>query len=111
MYVQINFGRNINNVPMKNGSWMLFQHGITEALFNASNSVPATIFESTVEVHHGMGRWHDAETGELITEESCHISFFDPAGFDLDMLMTDLADLKQRYSQDAIALIVGSELV
>lgn len=110
MYVQINFGRNIDNVPMGITQWLVFQQRVVDALFAASNSVPEQIFRATVEIHRGSGHWMDSVAG-LITEESCHVSFFDPAGFDLDMLKTDLADLKQCFGQDAIALITSSELI
>lgn len=110
MYVQINFGRNIDNVPMGITQWLAFQQRVVDALFSASNSVPEQIFRATVEIHRGSGHWMDSVAG-LVTEESCHVSFFDPAGFDLDYLRRELCSIKVTFNQDAIALITSSELI
>lgn len=111
MYVQINIGRNIGTIPMDIHTWLSFQGDVLIELEKSALSVPASIFVSTVEVHTGTGRWFDHETGEFVSEDSAKISFFDPAGFDLDTLRTALGELKLRYSQDNIALITGSELI
>lgn len=111
MYVQINIGRNIDNVPMGYAQWLEFQNNATLALFQSAKSAPYSIFKTTVESHNGMGRWFDSELNDYVIEESVKISFFDPAGFDLDALKRDLVDLKIGFKQDAIALIVGSELI
>ena len=111
MYVQLNFGRNIKNVPMDILTWNTFNGEIISALYDSTKAAPYSIYQTTVEVHTGTGRWFDEDLNDYITEESCHVSFYDPAGFDLEYLRTKLRDLKARFGQDSIALITGSELI
>lgn len=111
MYVQVNFGRNIDNKPMSVHNWMRFELAVMDALFSAANSAPLTDFNTTVEVHSGVGNWFDETLDMYVREESKHVSYFDPAGFDLDLLKNQLALIKVQFNQDAIAVIVGSELV
>lgn len=111
MYVQINLGRNIGTTPMGYAQWLEAQNEATLALFNSSLSVPYEIFKTTVESHSGIGRWFDNDIEDYVVEESVKISFFDPAGFNLNDLRRDLRDIKERFGQDAIALITDSELI
>ena len=56
-------------------------------------------------MHSGQGSWEGG------SEESVHISSYWEDGFDLRQLKAELAQLKEWFEQDTIALIVGSELI
>lgn len=106
MYIQVNFGRNIDNVAMGTDEWELFQGRVAFSIYMAANDAEAKFSVlDNIEDHYGKGTW-----GE-VTEESCHISSYWGEGFDLDLLRAELTKLKEWYKQDAIALIVGSELI
>ena len=104
-YVQVNIGRNVGGVPMSDERWDRFHADITMALLKAyrGNGVPNVSF------HTGEGFWNDETTGELMSEESAYISTF--ADIDAFALRVDLARLRDEYGQDAIALIIGSDLI
>ncbi len=113
-YLQVNVGRNVNDEPMDDQDWTEFTESIALKLATTvvgNNRVTRdhyTEILSQVEYHTGMGTW------DGVTEESCHISLFSPAEIDpgyLRELRIYLENTKRYYSQDAIALIVGSELV
>lgn len=113
-YLQVNIGRNVNDKPMDDADWSEFKENIALKLTNTViGSVPVTRDHYTeilsqVEFHSGTGTWDGVE------EESCHISIFSPAEIEpqfLELLRVYLRNTKRYYSQDAIALITGSELV
>lgn len=101
-YVQVNIGRNVAGQPMPARDWARFQGATYAALRNA------TIGSGVVSSHDGRGSWEDA-SGVVQSEESVYYSTF--AVVDLDALRLALASLRDTYGQDAIALIVGSELI
>lgn len=116
-YVQVNIGRNVPTVmpdgsldprgeqrPMPDERWVSFQDDIAMAIVNATTGTLPN-----VSLHEGEGFWNDERTGELLSEESAYLSTF--ADVDLFALRKALATLKRRYQQDAIALIVGSDLI
>lgn len=105
MYIQVNIGRNVGNTPMLDDKWNEFQGRVAFAIYNAANCWEAFSLIDNTELHTGFGAY------DGVTEESCHISSYWEDGFDLDQLKTELAELKTWFGQDAIALIVGSELV
>ena len=104
-YVQVNVGRNVGGEPMTDELWDRFHADVTLALLNAyrGSGVP------NVSVHTGEGFWNDETTGELMSEESAYISTF--ADIDAYALRVDLARIRDEYGQDAIALIIGSDLI
>lgn len=103
-YVQVNIGRNIGGEPMPTDRWVSFQDDIAMAIVNATaGTLP------NVSLHEGEGYWNDGRTGELLSEESAYLGTF--ADVDLFALRKTLATLKATYEQDAIALIVGSDLI
>jgi len=87
VYVQINIGRG----DLTDYEWVAFQEDV---VFHLKHSAQRR--DVQVETH--------------TTEESAHISalVYRPA---LDGLRAVLRSIKHRYRQDAIALIVGSELI
>lgn len=102
-YVQVNIGRNIDGVAMGPGEWARFK-----ALVE-SNLESATIGRGVVSTHLGMGAWL-SESGQTVqSEESAYISTF--AVVDVPALRRALAKARDLFAQDAIALIVGSELI
>lgn len=104
-YVQVNVGRNVNGQPMSDERWDAFQNAVTIALLGANRGggLPNVSF------HTGEGFWNDETTGELMSEESAYISTF--ADIDAYALRVELARIRDEYGQDAIALIVGSDLI
>lgn len=113
-YIQVNIGRNVDNVPMSDELWDEFRENVGMGLVDAvigSVKISDEHFEEIVagvEYHFGTGTWDGG------SEDSCHISIFSPAEIEpeyLGRLRQYLADTKRYYSQEAIALIVESELV
>lgn len=105
MYIQVNIGRNINDEPMSDYSWDRFRLAVAQAIalaVDTNEHVPENSRGS--EMHKGIGYW----AGD---EESCHISRYDERGFNIPQLRNDLYCLKNEFHQDAIALIIGSELI
>lgn len=101
-YVQVNIGRNVDDAPMAAAKWARFQSTIQHLLENV------TLGRGVVSTHTGRGAWVD-EHGVTVSEESAYISTF--AVVNLDALREALAYQRTVYGQDAIALIVGSELI
>lgn len=101
-YVQVNIGRNVDESPMPAAKWGRFQGQVADLLRNV------TIGRGIVSVHTGRGAWQD-DHGNTVSEDSAYFSTF--AVVQLDALREGLAYLKAVYGQDAIALIVGSELI
>lgn len=101
-YVQVNIGRNVGDKPMRAGEWARFRGEVESTLFNA------IIGRGIVSEHRGMGAWLSENGQTTQSEESAYLSTF--AVVDLDALRTALRRLRVKHGQDAIALIVGSEL-
>lgn len=110
MYIQVNIGRNfVKNRHNEHGGelseldWTLFQEDVANILDQYREH--SDMGDDMPQVHIGTGVW------DGLTEDSAHISLYHEGGFDLDGIREQLYRLKSQYSQAAIALIVGSELV
>lgn len=101
-YVQVNIGRNVGDVPMSPRNWAGFMGSVEGALR------AATIGKGVISVHTGRGAWTD-DNGMTVSEDSAYFSTF--AVVDVPALRTALAKVREFAGQDAIALIVGSELI
>jgi len=99
-YVQVNIGRNIDDAPMSAANWARFQ-GEAQYAMHAAGA-------AWVSTHLGCGSWVDPQ-GFTVSEESAFLSAF--GVIDLDILRDRIAELRDGWHQDAIALIVGSELI
>lgn len=99
-YVQVNIGRNVGGNPYSPAQWAAFQGEVQYAMHQAG--------ALHVDTHTGRGSWTD-EHGITISEESAYLSAF--GVLDLPALRAALRVIKGRFEQDAIALIVGSELI
>ncbi|QWS69374.1 hypothetical protein SEA_NECROPHOXINUS_8 [Microbacterium phage Necrophoxinus] len=102
-YVQVNIGRNVGGIRMPASKWSRFRGEVESTLFNS------IIGRGIVSEHVGAGAWLSENGNTVESEESAYLSTF--AVVDLDALRTALASLRVKYGQDAIALIVGSELI
>lgn len=98
-YVQINIGADTPSTPFSIG-WVssAFLGAVTRALEESTRGPFPRI-----ETHHGVGQW----LGHY--EHSAHISTV--ADVDTYALRVKLAEIKKTFNQDAIALIVGSDLI
>lgn len=110
MYIQVNIGRNfVPNEFNKFGGelsdleWNSFQDDVVRILESLKEH--SDMGHEVPEIHLGTGVWD----GKL--EESAKISLYHEGGFDLDGIREQLFRLKKEYSQDSIALIIGSELI
>ena len=110
MYIQVNIGRNF--VPdqynrfygeLSESAWNDFQDDIVRILDGYREH--SDMGHEVPEIHLGTGVWD----GRI--EESAKISLYHEGGFDLDGIREQLFRLKKEYSQDSIALIIGSELI
>ena len=104
-YIQVNIGRNVGTTPMSDTDWDTFADEVAFAIYHSANRREAFSTIDNIELHNGTGVY------DGISEDSRHISSFWEDGFDLDQLRTMLRDTRVVYGQDAIALIVGSELI
>ena len=108
-YVQINIGRNVDGMPMSRKAWASFIDESAAALVYAATIDNAErrsmLRDDVVEIHTGTGSYGG------IREDSAHVSMFHSDGIDADDVRAVMADVAARYGQDAVALIVGSELV
>lgn len=96
-YVQVNIGRNVDNEPMSAELWNDFVTAVADAIADCSGI-------KFIETHLGVGYW------ESVMEDSCHVSAL--ATFvNVDTLREQLGYVAAEFGQDAVALIVGSELV
>lgn len=99
-YVQVNIGRKFpNGIDMVGWEWDLFQQDTTKALHNSMRT------PKPIESHTGRGLTPDGSA-----EDSLHLSTVN-ADVDLFALRLKLKELAERFEQDSIALIVGSELI
>lgn len=110
-YAQLNIGRNMGAEPMDSTLWLAFIQQASHALAHAAGEHRMADAErwqariKEVQVHSGTGDW------DGVPEDSAHVSLFAPDGIDVDKLRELAAILAAHYGQEAIALIVGSELV
>ena len=113
IYVQVNIGRNAHGEPMGERQWDWLASAVRDALASAVivaypgpdySGMRADIM-SRIEMHAGRGRWGGN------SEESVHISLYVEADIDVNYLRDQLGVIARLFDQDAIALIVGSELV
>ena len=96
-YVQVNIGRNVDNEPMSSGLWNDFVTAVSDVIAECSDI-------KSIETHFGVGYWDGG------MEDSCHVSAL--ATFvDVDTLREQVGYVVAEFGQDAVALIVGSELV
>lgn len=113
IYVQVNIGRNAHGEPMSPTRWQWFADTVRDALASAvivaypGPDYPCMRADimSQIEMHAGRGRWGGN------SEESVHISLYVEADIDVNYLRNQLGVIARMFDQDAIALIVGSELV
>ena len=105
MYIQVNIGRNIGNVPMQPNPWESFIAAVQDALVNHRGSLDLSNLDD-LEMHSGEGTWEDGTI-----EESLHISGLFRPNYDLDGLRETLKAVRQAYGQEAVALLTESELV
>lgn len=111
MYIQINIGRNFsvnefNKTPgeLSDLEWGEFVMDVKTLILNYRENTMMGGDDFPSE-HYGTGIWNGVE------EESAHISMYHEGGFELEGIREQLHRLKKYYSQDNIALIVGSELI
>lgn len=103
MYIQVNIGRNVLTMPMGEKFWNAFQEDVVRILDGYREH--SDMGHEVPEIHLGTGVWDGR------VEESAKISLYHEGGFDLDGIREQLRQLKLKYLQDNIALIIGSELV
>lgn len=109
-YIQINIGRNHDDEPIDDDLWAEFQNHMERIIqYNeidpdGGRTIDRLGVPIAVERHYGIGDWNGAE-------ESCHLSAVSPRGFNVENIRVALASAKEVWGQDAIALIVGSELI
>ena len=110
MYIQVNIGRNF--VPdrynptggtLSDQVWQDYQDLVVSLLDNYREH--SDMGHEMPEVHLGIGTW------DGVPEESAKISLYHEGGFDLDGIREQLFRLKKDFSQDTIALLIGSELI
>lgn len=107
-YAQLNIGRNVGTEPMSPWMWEWFADGAANALMGATHVAAGgrtTVGRDDVQIHHGRGVW------DGVAEDSAHVSLFWADGLDVDYIRTTAASLAQMFGQDAVAVIIGSELV
>lgn len=96
-YVQVNIGRNVAGEPMSPERWNDFVTAVSNTIADCSDI-------KSIETHFGTGYWEGG------MEESCHVSAL--ATFvDVDTLREHLGYVAGEFGQDAVALVLGSELV
>lgn len=99
-WIQVNLGRNVGGAPMRPEQWGLFI-GDTVRHLERITSIPADRMMHTV----GTGPWEDG------TEDCASIGVFAPAGTHIDGIRATLSILASIHGQDAIALMLGGELI
>lgn len=120
MYIQVNFGRNVGTAPMSAELWDGFTSDILRVISHyaadMSGGEPVG-YIADAELHDGYGAWGGVD------EQSRHLSLFwedntpaDKRDYAADLkagerLRVDLRAVADRYNQDNVALIVGSELI
>ena len=107
-YAQLNIGRNVGNTPMPQDRWEWFVNTAQSVLMGAQHRVAGSPSgesqRADTQVHYGAGIWGG------VAEESAHISLFWEQGMDADYIREQAAVVARMFEQDAVAVIVGSEL-
>lgn len=110
MYIQVNIGRNFEpdnynafSGELSDFEWFQFQDDVVSIL--EGHREHSDMGHEVPEIHIGSGVWNGR------VEESAKISLYHEGGFDLEGIREQLHRLKKEYSQESIALIVGSELI
>lgn len=103
-YVQVNVGRNVGDIPMGIELWHAYIWDV------ASNIITSSLdgFPYPFERLEGTVARFD-EDGQLVEEDTLHLAV--TIDLDADALRRALAATAKKYGQDAIALILGSELI
>ena len=107
-YAQLNIGRNVGTEPMLDWVWEWFTDGAANVLLEATRRVAGCMSGATradVQVHFGRGEW------DGVAEDSAHVSLFWADGMDVSHIREASALLARMFQQDAIAVVLGSELV
>ena len=108
-YAQLNIGRNVGNAPMEQDRWEWFVSTAQSILMGAQHRVGGSpsgeSLRADTQVHYGAGIWAG------VAEESAHISLFWEHGIDADYVREQAGVVARMFEQDAVAVIVGSELV
>ncbi len=100
--LHVTIGRNVGtNTRHDDGSWSDFQLAVVGNL--SALLKPVSVFGPFL----GSGSWTDAETGELVTEESAHFSIIPGYTAKVSDVESILSDLAARFGQDAIAFSFG----
>lgn len=107
-YAQLNIGRNVGNVSMDEARWAWFvntaQSILMGAQYRAGGSPAGDSQRADTQVHYGAGVWGG------VAEESAHVSLYWEQGMDVDYIREQARGVARMFEQDAIAVIVGSEL-
>lgn len=107
-YAQLNIGRNVGDIPMAQDRWEWFVNTAQSILMGAQHRVGGSpageSHRKDTQVHYGAGIWGG------VAEESAHVSLFWEHGMDADHIREQAAIVARMFEQDAIAVIVGSEL-
>lgn len=105
-YAQLNIGRNVGTDPMRASQWAWFissaQNALVEGTRKASD---AWAMANDTQVMLGRGEWQG--TGE----DAAYVSLYWEDGIDVDHVREQVATLCRMFDQDAIALVLGSDLV
>jgi len=118
MYIQVNFGRNIGNLPMNSEAWQSLDSELMSAIIACVQAlcVSDDVDDSIIERHLGVGLWVGADADE----ESTHLSTFvhsadikaeDKGVQAMTQLSREIRRIAEWYCQDAIALITSSRLI
>lgn len=108
-YAQLNVGRNVGSVPMDDSRWKWLVSTAQSVLMGAQhlvgNSPMGNAQRGDTQVHYGAGCWGG------VAEESAHISLFWEQGMRVEYIREQAAVVARMFEQDAIAVIIGSELI
>lgn len=100
LYIQVNIGRNVQDVAMSESDWNLY---IDRVRLDIETN--AIAYDTGVEVHKGIGVYNG------IVEESAHLSLL-ASNVSVSALKCDLAQSAAAYGQETVALIIAqSELI
>lgn len=107
-YAQLNIGRNVGAEPMAQDRWEWFVSTAQSILMGAQalqgGSPMGDSHRKDVQVHYGTGVWGG------VAEESAHVSLFWESGMRAGYIREQAAIIARMFDQDAVAVILGSEL-
>ncbi len=105
-YAQLNIGRNVGSEPMPHAQWAWFVGSAQNALAEASRvASDAWAKPCDTQVMYGRGEWQG------MGEDAAYVSLYWEDGIDVAHLREQAAIMASMFDQDAIALVVGSELI